>query len=84
MRRSCARCNEERIAAVAARDALSALLSRGQVRISRVSLGKYGGRVLADASVRDTTNVADALLIAGHVRRYSGGRRGSWCGGRPY
>jgi len=38
-----ARCNEERIAAVAARDALSALLSRGQVRISRVSLGSMAG-----------------------------------------
>jgi len=79
-----ARCAEERIKATAARDALSALLARGQVGISEVSLDKYGGRVLAAASARETGNVAQALLGAGHVRRYGGGRRESWCCGRQY
>jgi endonuclease YncB( thermonuclease family) len=77
-----ARCAEERIKAEAAREALSSLLARGQVGISGVGLDKYGGRVLAEASARQTQNVAEALLAAGHVRRYSGGRRGSWCSGQ--
>ena len=45
-----ARCMEERIKAEAARDALKMMLDRGEVGIIRVSLDKYGGRVLADAS----------------------------------
>jgi hypothetical protein len=63
---------------------LSVLLARGRVATSDVSLGKYGGRVIAQASARDTGNVAEALLAGGHVRRHAGGRRGSWCGGRPF
>jgi len=79
-----ARCAEERSKAEAAREALSSLLARGQVGISGVGLDKYGGRVLAEASARQTQNVAEALLAAGHVRRYGGGRRGSWCSGQQY
>jgi endonuclease YncB( thermonuclease family) len=79
-----ARCAEERIKAEAARDALSSLLARGQVGISGVGLDKYGGRVLAEASARQTANVAGALLAGGHVRRYGGGRRESWCSGQRY
>jgi endonuclease YncB( thermonuclease family) len=79
-----ARCAEERIKAEAARDALSSLLARGQVGISGVGLDKYGGRVLAEASARQTANVAEALLAGGHVRRYGGGRRESWCSGQRY
>ncbi len=45
----------------------------------RVSLDKYGGRVLADASTYATPDVAASLLNAGHVRRYGGARRESWC-----
>jgi micrococcal nuclease len=79
-----ARCADERSKAEAARDALSALLARGRVTITHVSLGKYGGRVLAEISVRDAGNVAEALLTGGHVRRYSGGRWESWCSGRGF
>jgi len=78
-----ARCAEERIQAEAARDALSALLGQGRVGISQVSLDKYGGRVVAEASARNTASIAEALLAGGHVRRYGGGRRESWCFGRP-
>ena len=74
-----AHCAEERVRAEAARTALSELLAQGQVGISRVGLDKYGGRVVADASARDTASVAAALLASGHVRRYGGGHRGSWC-----
>ena len=74
-----ARCMEERIKAEAARDALKAMLDRGEVGIMRVSLDKYGGRVLADASAYAIPDVAASLLNAGHVRRYNGARRETWC-----
>jgi endonuclease YncB( thermonuclease family) len=74
-----ARCADERVKAEAARDALSALLGEGSVGIAQVALDKYGGRVLADAATRTTPDVSAALLAAGLVRRYDGGRRESWC-----
>ncbi|MPZ57179.1 MAG: nuclease [Rhizobiales bacterium] len=78
-----ARCTEERIKAEAARDALAALLAQGRVGISQVSLDKYGGRIVAEASARNVANLSEALLAGGHVRRYGGGRREGWCSGRP-
>jgi endonuclease YncB( thermonuclease family) len=74
-----ARCMEERIKAEAARSALKATLDQGEVGILAVSLDKYGGRVLADASTHTTPDVAASLLSSGHVRHYRGGRRESWC-----
>jgi endonuclease YncB( thermonuclease family) len=79
-----ARCPEERTMAEAARDALSALLAPGGVGVSHVSLGKYAGRVIADASAYNTANISEALFAAGHARRYDGGRRQSWCTGRSF
>ena len=74
-----ARCMDERIKAEAARDALRSILDQGEVGIVRVTLDKYGGRVIADASTRATPDVSSALLAAGHARRYAGARRESWC-----
>jgi endonuclease YncB( thermonuclease family) len=74
-----ARCPEERDRAEAARDALRAVLDQGEVAIARVTLDKYGGRVVADASTHATPDVASALLDAGVARRYAGGRRQGWC-----
>lgn len=75
-----ARCDEERSKAEAARDALRAMLDQGEVGIDHVTLDKYGGRVVADASTAATPDVSAALLEAGHARRYGGGRRQGWCG----
>ncbi len=75
-----ARCGEERIKAEAARDALRAILDQGEVGIRHVTLDKYGGRVVADASTQRTPDVSSALLGAGHARRYGGGHRDGWCG----
>jgi endonuclease YncB( thermonuclease family) len=75
-----ARCGEERLKAEAARDALRAILDEGEVGISHVTLDKYGGRVVADASTQATRDVSAALLGSGHARRYSGGHRDGWCG----
>lgn len=73
------RCADERMKAEMSRDALKAILDQGEVGIARVTLDKYGGRVLADASTRTTPDVASSLLDAGHARRYGGARRESWC-----
>lgn len=74
-----ARCGEERVKAEAARNTLRAILDQGDVGISRVTLDKYGGRVDADASTAVTPDVGAVLLGSGLARRYSGGRRESWC-----
>ncbi len=74
-----ARCGEERVKAETARLALKAMLDQGDVGISRVTLDKYGGRVLAEASSRATPDVSASLLDGGHVRRYAGARRETWC-----
>jgi endonuclease YncB( thermonuclease family) len=73
------RCEEERAQAEAAREVLRRILAQGDVGIARVTLDKYGGRVVADASTRGTPDVAAALIDSGVVRRYSGRSRDSWC-----
>ena len=75
-----ARCDDERARAQAARDGLAKILREGAVGISRVGQDKYGGRVDADVSTATTPDVSAALLERGLARRYSGGRRASWCG----
>jgi endonuclease YncB( thermonuclease family) len=74
-----ARCAEERVKAEAAREALRTILDQGDVGISRVTLDKYGGRVVADASTAATPDVGAALLDGGQARRYGGGHRDGWC-----
>ncbi|MBI3702909.1 MAG: thermonuclease family protein [Rhizobiales bacterium] len=79
-----ARCEDERVQALAAREALTRILGEGAVGISRIGQDKYGGRVDADVSTARTPDVSAALLERGQAlgiaRRYSGGRRASWCG----
>ena len=74
-----ARCAEERSKAEAARAALDAFLGEPDLTVFRVSLDKYGGRVVAAAATLRTTDVAQALVRAGLARPYAGGRREPWC-----
>ena len=74
-----ARCGEEYAKAQSAREALAALLAQGGVQIANIGSDKYEGRVVADASTRTTADVAQALINAGQVRSYDGGRRDYWC-----
>ncbi len=74
-----ARCADEHVKAEAARAALTTMLAEGDVAISRVGVDKYGGRVDAAASTRNTADVSAALRNGGWARSYDGGRRGSWC-----
>ncbi len=75
-----ARCEGERAQAMAARDALARILAQGDVGVSQVGQDKYGGRVDASVSTARTHDVSEAMLAGGYARRYSGGRRRSWCG----
>jgi endonuclease YncB( thermonuclease family) len=75
-----ARCDDERVKAEAARAALETILAEGGVAISRVGIDKYGGRVDATISTRNTADVSAAMLNGGWARSYDGGKRGSWCG----
>ena len=58
---------------------LETMLAAGGVTISQVRIDKYGGRVDAVVSTRDTADVSAALLNGGWARSYDGGRRESWC-----
>ncbi len=75
-----ARCDNERVKAIAAREALARILAEGAVGVSGVAQDKYGGRVDADVSTARTPDVSVAMLGTGLARAYSGGRRESWCG----
>jgi endonuclease YncB( thermonuclease family) len=75
-----ARCASELEQAQAARTALDTILAEGGVTISRVGVDKYGGRVDATVSTRNTADVSAALLNGGFARSYGGGKRESWCG----
>jgi endonuclease YncB( thermonuclease family) len=75
-----ARCGEEQSKAEAARAALRKILDEGGVTVTRVSLDKYGGRVLAEAATRLTSDISRQMLANGHARPYSGGTRQGWCG----
>jgi endonuclease YncB( thermonuclease family) len=75
-----ARCSDELAKAQVARQALESILGEGGVAISQVGIDKYGGRVDAAVSTRTITDVSEAMLNGGWARRYSGGRRGTWCG----
>lgn len=72
-------CAEERAGALAARDALQAILADGSVAVGQIGQDKYGGRVLGSASTRTTADVSAAMLAGGHARPYSGGKRLPWC-----
>jgi len=75
-----ARCDDERVKAEAARDALTKMLNEGSVGISHIGQDKYGGRVDADVSTARRADVSTAMLERGYARRYSGNKRQGWCG----
>ena len=73
-----AKCDAERRAGRAATAFTAAAVAGGGVTFRNLAWGKYGGRVLADASV-DGRLLADRLVIEGHGRAYDGGKRKPWC-----
>lgn len=77
------RCAGEERRAIAARDHLALLLGTGVISLRDVAPDKYGGRIVASATVTDDASgaedVATLMLASGHARAYRGARRGSWC-----
>lgn len=85
------KCDEEEIAGKAATRYLMDLMGspyRGAVlgkpmatvELRNVELGKFAGRVLADAYFGGK-DLALTMLEAGHARPYLGGKREGWCAG---
>jgi len=74
-------CEAERAAAIAARDALAAMLAGGPADICPIGWDKYG-RVLATVWVGEGTaavDVGEELVRRGLARPYGGGHRDGWC-----
>jgi micrococcal nuclease len=71
------KCPALRMRAVAAKQALTAMLAEGNGRLSLSSISgdKYFGRVVADVIVDDGRDAAAELLAAGMVRPYDGGKK---------
>jgi micrococcal nuclease len=72
-------CVSETAAAKDAARALAELVINQPLMLSDVRGDKYFGRVLARVSSPSVADVSEALVAAGHGRRYAGGRRASWC-----
>ncbi|MFV3129830.1 thermonuclease family protein [Niveispirillum sp. KHB5.9] len=81
-------CADEKRMAQAAKQKLAALVAPategkgdGSIRLHDVEYDKYGGRVRARVTLADGTDLAQAMIRAGHARPYQGGKRQPWCAG---
>jgi micrococcal nuclease len=74
------KCRQETMMAAAATDRLVEVTSGGEVRLTNIEEDKYAGRVVADVTTGDGTELGALMLASGLVRPYDGGARGAWCG----
>jgi len=79
-----ARCLREKALAIVARERLVELVGEGRVRLTRISGGKYFGRMLAQVETLDGVDVQKLLLREGLVRPYRGRKRKTWCAEAAY
>jgi endonuclease YncB( thermonuclease family) len=75
IRGACAR--EKDLAAKATRRLSE--LATGGVRIANIADDKYFGRVVADVTTLNGTDVKTAMIASGLARPYDGGSRQPWC-----
>ena len=73
-----AKCPEEKIAALAAKDFLTEILT-DEVTITNLRYGKYAGRHIGEIITSKGVNVSESMIKNGHARAYSGGKRKGWC-----
>lgn len=77
------RCPDETQEAEAARERLTLFLTSGALTLRDASYDKYGGRIVASATVADPVSGAEdigqLMLVSGHARPYDGRTRASWC-----
>jgi len=72
------KCQAEKEQAQQARDRTQALAGE-QVTLSQIFLGKFAGRVVANVSTDDGTDIGQTLIAEGLARPYDGGPRAGWC-----
>lgn len=72
-------CGAEREKAIAARDALAALVGKGTVTLTDIGPDKYFGRVVARLRIADGRDAGAILVTEGLARPYDGRRRDMWC-----
>jgi micrococcal nuclease len=72
------KCLEEKTLAAAARDRL-AELAGASVRLANIAEDKFGGRVLADVTADNGTDLRVAMVASGLARPYDGTARQPWC-----
>lgn len=68
------KCETSRRAALRAKQAL-AHFADGRIRLTNISGDKYFGRIVADVTVDDNTDIASAMIGSGLARAYDGGRK---------
>jgi len=73
-------CDAETELAKRARDFVRATVG-DHVELTNITLGKYAGRIIADAALADGRSLAALVIAEGLGREYDGGRREGWCGG---
>jgi micrococcal nuclease len=72
-------CQRER--AIAAKQALEALVGAQAVWVTEVEHDKYAGRVVAHVATQTGADVAAALVAKGVAKRWDGrGPKPDWCG----
>ena len=71
-------CQREKDMAAKATRRLNELTAAG-VSIANVSDDKYFGRVIADVTAANGTDVRAAMIASGLARPYDGGTRQPWC-----
>ena len=72
------KCPSEKEDAQRAKDRTQSLVGT-KVILSKIFLGKYAGRVVANVANSDGIDVAQALIVEGLARPYDGGARPGWC-----
>lgn len=69
------KCRHETMMAAAATDRLIEVTNGGEVRLTNIEEDKYAGRVVADVTTSDGTELGTVMLASGLVRAYDGGTR---------
>jgi len=73
------KCPHERWLARQSREGLAAQVAMQHVKLHNINGDKYYGRVLADVTLEDGSDLAQVLLANRMVRPYGGQRRKGWC-----
>ncbi len=79
-----AKCDEERVLGVKAKQYVRDLIKPGDpIIVVNPKLGKYAGRVVADIKYQqffaNYADLAELLKTAGFARPYDGGKKSDWC-----